>query len=108
MRVRRKVTGTADRPRMAIMTSSRHIYVQFIDDVKGVTLASVSTVGGKEKCNVATAKLVGERAGKCAQEQGIKSATVDRGGFKFHGKIKSIVDAARASGLVIGSIKEDK
>jgi large subunit ribosomal protein L18 len=93
---------------MAMMISCRYEYVQFIDDEKGVTLASVSTLGQKGKNNVASAKLLGERAGKCALERGIKSAVVDRGGFKFHGRVKAVVDAARAAGLRLGSIKEEK
>lgn len=108
MRVRRKVSGTAERPRMSVMVSCKHAYVQFIDDEKGVTVASVSTIGQGVKNNVASAKLLGERAGKCAQESGMKAAVVDRGGFKFHGRVKAIVDAARSTGLVIGTVKEAK
>lgn len=98
-RIRRKVSGTADRPRLAIMISSRHMYAQFIDDERGVTLASASTIGDDGKHNVATATALGSKVGGIALAAGIRQAVVDRGGFKFHGRIKAIVDAAKAAGL---------
>lgn len=106
-RVRRGVRGTAERPRMAIMISNKHIYVQFIDDDRGVTLASASTAGASSRVNVATAKLVGEKAGKAAQAKGITTAVVDRGGFKFHGRLKALVDAVNGAGIATRS-KEAK
>ena len=106
-RVRRKVIGTAERPRFSIMVSGSHMYVQFIDDEKGVTVASVSTLSGDGKVNVAAAKALGQKAGEAAQEKGIRSAVVDRGGFKFHGRVKAIVDGAVAAGVAISN-KEEK
>lgn len=101
LRIRRKVRGTAARPRMAIMASNKHIYVQFIDDEMGVTLAAVSTLGVEDGKNVAAARLLGKRAGETALVKGIKNVVVDRGGSKFHGRIKAIVEAAVESGVVI-------
>ncbi|MBM4147452.1 MAG: 50S ribosomal protein L18 [Lentisphaerae bacterium] len=103
-RVRRKVTGTPDRPRMALTASNRHLYVQFVDDTNGVTLASASSekIEGAKK-NIATANTVGQMAATAAKEQGITRVVIDRGGFKFHGRIKAIVDAAIAQGLKIRS-----
>ncbi len=102
-RIRRKINGTAERPRMAIMVSNRNIYVQFVDDEKGVTLASVSTLkpDGDKKINVDTARDLGKRVAEVAGGKGIKNVVVDRGGFKFHGRIKALVDASVAAGLVI-------
>lgn len=100
-RVRRKVSGTADRPRMAIMKSSRHLYVQLIDDVAGVTLASVTTVGTTAKHNVATAVELGKSIAEAATTKGIERIVVDRGGFPFHGRVKAVVDGAVEAGLSI-------
>lgn len=91
---------------MSIMASGKHLYVQFIDDGQGVTLAAVSTLGGDSKHNVAAARTLGGKAAEAALKKGIKSAVVDRGGFKFHGRVKAVVDAARASGIAIGTQKE--
>lgn len=102
MRLRQRVKGTAERPRMAICISNKHMYVQFIDDDAMRTLAATSTLGGEtQKCNLETAKLVGENAASLAKEKGISLVVVDRGGFKFHGRVKQIVDAATAAGLKI-------
>ena len=100
-RVRRKISGTADRPRMAIMKSSRHLYVQLIDDVAGVTLASATTVSSSDKCNVATANELGKTLAAAAAEKGIGRVVVDRGGFPFHGRVKAVVDGAVEAGLSI-------
>jgi large subunit ribosomal protein L18 len=100
-RVRRKISGTAERPRMAIMKSSRHLYVQLIDDVAGVTLASATTVSNADKCNIATAGELGKAIAKAGQEKGIERVVVDRGGFPFHGRIKAVVDGAVEAGLSI-------
>lgn len=106
-RVRRKVSGSSDRPRMAIMISDRHMYVQFIDDDKCVTLASVTTSGTDSLSNIKTASVLGKRAAETALKKGIKNAVADRGGHKYHGKVKAIVEAAIASGLTIGSGTKD-
>ena len=111
IRLRKKVSGTAERPRMAIMVSNKHIHVQFIDDVKGVTLASVTTQNQEADRNVASAVKVGERAVAMAVEKGIKKVTVDRGGLKFHGRVKAVVEAAVKAGLVSGgsaAVQEEK
>ena len=101
MRLRQRVKGTAERPRMAICISNKHMYVQFIDDGAMHTLASTSTLKETKPCNLETAKLVGEQAASLAKEKGISLVVVDRGGFKFHGRVKQIVEAATAAGLKI-------
>ena len=101
LRLRQRVKGTAERPRMAICISNKHMYVQFIDDCSMSTLASTSTLKEAKPCNLATAKLVGEHAASVAKEKGISIVVVDRGGFQFHGRVKQIVEAATAAGLKI-------
>ncbi len=101
MRLRQRVKGTAARPRMAICISNKHMYVQFIDDVAMRTLAATSTLKEAKPCNLETAKRVGEQAAGVAKEKGISIVVVDRGGFKFHGRVKQIVEAATAAGLKI-------
>jgi len=102
MRLRQTLKGSPDRPRMAIFISNKHMYVQFIDDVAGNTLACASSVKTAGiKCTLAGAKTLGEEAGRAAVEKGIKNIVVDRGGFKFTGRVKQIVDAAVAAGLSI-------
>lgn len=101
MRLRQRVKGTAVRPRMAICVSNQHIYVQFIDDDAMTTLAATSTLKTEKACNLESAKLVGEQAAKVAQEKGISLVVVDRGGKKFHGCVKQLVDSAVAAGLKI-------
>lgn len=100
-RLRQRVKGSEERPRMAIYVSNKHMYVQFIDDCAMRTLASTSTLKDSKGCNLETAKLVGEQAASIAKEKGISLVVVDRGGFKFHGRVKQIVDAATAAGLKI-------
>lgn len=105
-RVRSKVVGTSERPRMSVCFSNKNIHVQFIDDAKGLTLASACTTGDilpaghKAGANVATAKLVGEKAAKEAKAKGISAVVFDRGSARYHGKVKALADAARESGLV--------
>lgn len=105
-RIRTKVQGTPDRPRMSICFSSRNIHVQFVDDLKGVTLAAVSTQeesfskDKKNKANVAFATKVGKLAAERALSKNIKAVVFDRGGSKYHGKVKALADAAREVGLV--------
>ncbi len=100
-RVRRKITGTADRPRMSVFVSNQHMYVQFIDDVAGVTLAAVSTLGGGEarKNDVETAKSLGKAAADALKGKGIETVVFDRGGFSYSGRVKALADAAREAGL---------
>lgn len=104
-RVRKKVSGNPERPRMSVRFTNEHIHVQFIDDVKGVTLAAVSTASksmpDREKlsANVTSAKTVGTLAAKSALDKGIKKVVFDRSGARYHGKVKALADAAREAGL---------
>ncbi len=104
-RVRGKISGTADRPRLCVTRSVNHIYAQLIDDVAGVTLVSASSVEGdlrgslKSGANTAAAKAVGEALGKRATEKGIKEVVFDRGGRLYHGRVKALADGAREAGL---------
>lgn len=100
-RVRRKVHGTAERPRMALMVSDRHMYAQFVNDDAGVTLVSVSTRGAGIAKNVEGAKALGARAAEAAKVSGITAVVVDRGGFTFHGRVKAMVDAVNEAGISI-------
>ncbi|MEI7603732.1 MAG: 50S ribosomal protein L18 [bacterium] len=101
-RVRSKITGSTERPRLSVYKSSKYIYAQIIDDEKGITL-----VGLHSKYNDAgkmpkteSAKKLGESLAKKAIEKGITTVVFDRGGYKYHGRVKSLADAARESGLV--------
>src|SRR5215472_13588192 len=102
-RIRKKVSGTKERPRMAVCFTSENIHVQFIDDVAGKTLAAASTVSKSEtkelSANVAGAKKIGAIAAKNAMDKGITAVVFDRGGTRYHGKIKALADAAREAGL---------
>jgi large subunit ribosomal protein L18 len=102
-RVRKKVAGTAARPRLAIFRSNQHIYVQAIDDEGGHTLAAASTVEpalhGESGKPVERAKNVGARIGERLKEQGITTAVLDRGGFKYHGRVAAVAEGAREAGL---------
>ncbi|HWS70879.1 MAG TPA: 50S ribosomal protein L18 [Thermoanaerobaculia bacterium] len=99
-RIRRKVTGTSDRPRLAVFKSLKHIYVQLIDDASGRTIVSASTHEKDTKgANSAAAKAVGELIAQKAKEKGVKQVVFDRGGYLYHGNIKALADAARENGL---------
>lgn len=104
-RVRKKVAGTAERPRLNIYRSLCNIYAQIIDDTQALTVASASTIDpdikGKIKSggNRESAKLVGEAVAKRALEKGIKKVVFDRGGYQYHGRVQSLADAAREAGL---------
>ncbi|MEI8001051.1 MAG: 50S ribosomal protein L18 [Actinomycetes bacterium] len=101
-RVRKKVRGTAARPRLAVFRSNKHIYAQLIDDVAGRTIASASTTEQGltgSGATVAAAKDVGERIGERAKAAGVTTAVFDRGGFSYHGRIAAVADGARAAGL---------
>ena len=105
IRVRQKVSGAADRPRLSVYRSLNHIYAQVIDDDKGVTLAAASSlekaVNNQRQDNPKThiAALVGELIGKRAQEKGVSGVVFDRGGYRYHGRVKALADAARKQGL---------
>ncbi|MFS8630366.1 MAG: 50S ribosomal protein L18 [Bacillales bacterium] len=102
-RVRRKVSGTAERPRLNVYRSNKHMYAQLIDDEKGVTLASASTLDKELQLestgNAEAAAKVGELIAKRALEKGIKSVVFDRGGYVYHGRVKALAEAARENGL---------
>jgi large subunit ribosomal protein L18 len=103
LRLRQKVRGTAERPRMSVFVSNRHLYVQFIDDNASRTLAQASTkteaVGAAGRNNAETAKKLGQLAAQAALDKGIKEVVFDRGGFTYGGRIKVLADAARETGL---------
>jgi large subunit ribosomal protein L18 len=102
-RIRKKVSGTAERPRLAIFRSVSHIYAQVIDDVSGKTIASASTVEkdlkGKTGGNIEAAEKVGKTVAERAIAAGVSSVVFDRGGYVYHGRIKALTDAARKAGL---------
>ena len=100
-RIREKMSGTAERPRLNVYRSLNHIYTQLIDDAAGTTLASASTLQAKLKTggNVAAAKELGKLIAEKAQEKGIKKVVFDRGGYLYHGRVKALADAAREAGL---------
>jgi large subunit ribosomal protein L18 len=103
--VRRKITGTSERPRLTVFRSSKHIYAQLIDDLQGLTLASASSVveavhketpyGG----NIKAAAVVGRKLAEAAKAKGISYAAFDRGHYRYHGRVKALADAAREGGL---------
>jgi large subunit ribosomal protein L18 len=103
--VRKKLHGTPERPRLSVFRSSRHIYAQVIDDVAGLTLASASTKSKTLHDKIAktgnkkAAELIGEAIAKQAMGVGIKCVCFDRGPYKYHGRVKSLADAARKAGL---------
>lgn len=99
-RIRSRVMGTAERPRLAFFKSNRYVYAQLIDDGKGVTLASASSLGAKGKVSMAErAKEVGALIAGRAKEKKISKVVFDRGGFSYGGKVKIFADAAREAGL---------
>ena len=100
-RLRQRVKGTAERPRMSICVSNQHLYVQFIDDDAQCTLASASTAGAKAAVNCAAARALGQTAAEAALAKGLSRVVVDRGGFRYHGRVRELVEAAVAAGLSI-------
>ena len=101
-RVRKRVAGSPERPRLAVFRSNRHVYAQLIDDLAGATIASASTLepGFKGTGNTtATAASVGRLLAQRAKDKGIGAAIFDRGGFRYHGKVKALADGAREGGL---------
>jgi large subunit ribosomal protein L18 len=106
IRLRKKLSGTAERPRLSVYKSLHHIYAQLIDDVQGKTLLSASTVDPEVRTqingyggNIESAKLVGKLIAQKAQDKGIKQVVFDRGGYKFHGRVAALAEAARENGL---------
>ena len=100
-RVRRRVIGGAERPRLSVFRSNKQIYAQVIDDAIGHTLASASSIEGANQNDgkLDAAKTVGTTVAKRAMEQGVNSVVFDRGGYRYHGRVKALADAARAEGL---------
>lgn len=104
-RIRSRVQGTAERPRLSVFKSLKHLYAQVIDDRRGVTLVSASSLDAgftseqKGGGNVAAAKKVGELVARRAKEKGVTRVVFDRGGYPYHGKVKALADSARENGL---------
>jgi len=103
LRVRKSISGSAQRPRLVVFRSHKHTYAQLVDDVRGHTLIGVSDLSKDLVCDkpgkVGAAYAVGQLAGKKASELGIKRVVFDRGGYLYHGRVKAVADGARASGL---------
>ncbi|MGM8212773.1 50S ribosomal protein L18 [Virgibacillus sp. W0430] len=102
-RVRKKISGTAERPRLNVYRSNKNMYAQLIDDEKGITLVSASTIDKDltldSTSSVEAAEKVGQLIAKRAQDKGYKSVVFDRGGYLYHGRVKALADGARAGGL---------
>ena len=106
-RLRRRLRGSAERPRLAVFRSLNHIYAQLLDDDTGHTVASADSRSAEFRTahpsggNVAAAKAVGELLAQRAKERGVQQVVFDRGGYKYHGRVKALAEAARAGGLVV-------
>ncbi len=98
-RVRKKVTGTSERPRLAVYRSNKRVYAQLIDDTSGRTLVAAASAAGNGDKPVAVAKKVGAEIAEKAKAEGISTAVFDRGGFKYHGRIQAVAEGAREGGL---------
>ncbi len=106
VRIRKKVVGTAERPRLSVYRSLKHVYAQLIDDTKGVSIGTVSTLSESVKARTAdakgktgAAKIVGEELAKLAKEKNIVAVVFDRGGYLYHGRVKAVADGAREGGI---------
>lgn len=105
LRIRRKISGTAERPRLSVFRSAKHIYAQVVDDVTGKTVAHASTLSREvrtsisEATKVDAAKSVGQAIAKLLLEKGVESVVFDRNGYLYHGRVRALADAARAAGL---------
>jgi large subunit ribosomal protein L18 len=100
-RIRRRVRGTPERPRLAVFRSLKHIYAQVIDDVKGHTVVAASSAeeNGKNGGNVAGAATIGKLVAERAKDKGVNAVVFDRGGYLYHGRVKALAEAARKAGL---------
>jgi large subunit ribosomal protein L18 len=103
-RIRKKLLGTSERPRLNIYRSLNHIYAQVIDDLQGLTLVSANSAEGKKESrtrggNIASAKAVGKNVAERAKSKGIDKVVFDRGGYIYHGRVRALADAAREAGL---------
>ena len=104
-RIRKRLSGSGERPRMTVYRSNKQIYVQLVDDVSGQTLVSASSkekeIASQKVNKIDQAKLVGKRIAEKAKEKGIETVVFDRNGYLYHGRVKNLADAARESGLKI-------
>jgi large subunit ribosomal protein L18 len=104
-RIRKRLSGSVERPRMTVYRSNKQIYVQLVDDISGQTLVSASSkekeIASQKVNKIEQAKLVGKRIAEKAKEKGIESVVFDRNGYLYHGRVKNLADAARESGLKI-------
>ncbi len=104
-RIRKRLSGSGERPRMTVYRSNKQIYVQLVDDVSGQTLVSASSkekeIASQKVNKIDQAKLVGKRLAEKAKEKGIETVVFDRNGYLYHGRVKNLADAARESGLKI-------
>jgi len=102
-RIRKKLSGTGERPRMTVFRSNKQIYVQLVDDLTGQTLGAASSkekeIASQKVNKIEQAKLVGKRIAEVAKEKGIETVVFDRNGYLYHGRVKNLADAARESGL---------
>ena len=104
-RVRKKITGLSDKPRLSVFRSNKHIHAQIIDDEKGTTLAASSSISLEEKISkIDLATRVGEDLAQKAKTAGVKKVVFDRAGYKFHGRVKALADGARSKGLILSLI----
>lgn len=99
IRIRKTVNGTAERPRLCVFRSGKHMYAQVINDVEGTTLVAVSSLGKDDKSGIEMAKLVGMEVAKAAASKNIKDVVFDRNGYLYHGRVKSLAEGAREGGL---------
>jgi large subunit ribosomal protein L18 len=103
-RIRKRVTGTAERPRLSVFRSSKHIYAQLVDDARGVTIAAASSreevkPEGEASRKIGLSAAVGKALAQRAKEKGVVRACFDRGGYRYHGRVKALADGARSAGL---------
>ena len=104
-RIRKKVSGTPERPRLSVFRSAKHIYAQVVDDTLGITIAQVSTLSkdlrgdAGDKAKTDAAKIIGTAIAKACKEKGVDKVVFDRNGFIYHGRVKALADAAREAGL---------
>lgn len=99
IRIRKTVQGTAERPRLCVFRSGKHVYAQIINDVNGATLLSVSSLGKDSKSGIEMAKVIGNEIAKAALTHNIKDVVFDRNGYLYHGRVKSLAEGAREGGL---------
>ncbi len=99
LRIRNKVHGTSERPRLSVFRSSKHIYAQVIDDSQGTTIAQASSVSGPGASKVEAAKSVGSAVAKACIDKGVEQVVFDRGGYRYHGRVRALAESAREAGL---------